>query len=235
MVPPGPAWETADFRGTSCLINSSHKSKRVPRADWYTPPFASLASSAVPPPLPCTIHSHWDSHTKCSNSGLGLWSSSEDSLSFSCDGTLIPPPGLEFRAAQTSPMEMASNDIKAEPEENAGDERRPLRKQNRARKCLRGASEFHSEVKELLVSVVTGSSEGFFRWWRASAVWACKHHFVCTRRANQKSRFLIFFFSMHPLQNNIPLLLLRGNESCCAIADINRPRFYFTLINMQID
>lgn len=58
---------------------------------------------------------------------------------------------------------MASNDIKGEPEENAGDERRPLRRQNRAQKCLRGASEFHSEVKELLVSVVTGSSEGFFR------------------------------------------------------------------------
>lgn len=58
---------------------------------------------------------------------------------------------------------MASNDIKGEPEENAGDERRPLRRQNRAQKCLRGASEFHGEVKELLVSVGTGSGEGFFR------------------------------------------------------------------------
>lgn len=54
--PQVPAWKTADLRGTSCLINSSHKCESFPRWDWYTPPFASLASRDI---RPCTSRVFW--------------------------------------------------------------------------------------------------------------------------------------------------------------------------------
>lgn len=49
------------------------------------------------------------------------WSSSEDSLSlFTCDVTLIPPPGTGVLGCLDNPMEIGSNDIKGE--ENVEDE-----------------------------------------------------------------------------------------------------------------
>lgn len=63
--PQVSAWKTADSRGTSRLINSRHKQECFPCTDWYTPPFASLASRDV---RPCERYGN--SGTTCSNTGL---------------------------------------------------------------------------------------------------------------------------------------------------------------------
>lgn len=60
MVPPGPTWETADLRGTSCLINSSHKSERVSTrrliyATVLPPSPAALFAPPANPPAPSTV------------------------------------------------------------------------------------------------------------------------------------------------------------------------------------
>lgn len=77
--PQVPAWKTADLRGTSCLINSSHKCERFPRWDWYTPPFASLASRDI---RPCTSRVFWKFRHNLLKHRIRLWYSSEDSLAF---------------------------------------------------------------------------------------------------------------------------------------------------------
>lgn len=77
--PQVPAWKTADLRGTSCLINSSHKCESFPRWDWYTPPFASLASRDI---RPCTSRVFWKFWHNLLKHRIRLWYSSEDSLAF---------------------------------------------------------------------------------------------------------------------------------------------------------
>lgn len=68
--PQVPVWETADLRGTSCLINSSCKWECLPCTDWYTPPFASLASRDIRPCISRAAELYGYSGTTCSNTGL---------------------------------------------------------------------------------------------------------------------------------------------------------------------
>lgn len=68
--PQVPAWKTADLRGTSWLINSSHKWECFPCTNWYTPPFASLASRDIRPCTSGAAECYGNSGTTCSNTGL---------------------------------------------------------------------------------------------------------------------------------------------------------------------
>lgn len=105
--PQVPAWKTADLGGTSCLINSSHKWGVLSNAQTdirhHSPPSCQQGCS------PLHIHSwraswkflffFFSSHNLLKH-GISLWSFAEDSLPFSCDGTLISRQEEEFRAAQ---------------------------------------------------------------------------------------------------------------------------------------
>ncbi len=93
--PQVPAWETADLRGTSCLINSSCKWERFPCTDWYTPSFASPASRDIRPCTPRAAERYGNSGTTCSNTGLVCDLSVRTVSLFMWQ--YLNPPRLEFR------------------------------------------------------------------------------------------------------------------------------------------
>lgn len=74
--PQVPAWKTADLRGKSCLINSSHKWECFPCSDWYIPPCAYVATRDLCPSRVLRKFSH-----NLLERRFSLWSFSEDSLS----------------------------------------------------------------------------------------------------------------------------------------------------------
>lgn len=139
MVPPGPAWKTAELRGTSCLINSSHKCEGFPRTDWYTPPFASFPSRAI---CPCTFRVLLKFTHNLLKHRIRLWSfqwGHSLSLFIWWYLNIPPPPGTGVLGCSDNPLEMGSNDIKGEPEENTEDEEHEKAKHSKemAENCLR--------------------------------------------------------------------------------------------------
>lgn len=93
--PQVPAWKTADLRGTSCLINSSRKRECFPCTDWYTPPFAFLASRDIRPCTSRAAERYGNSGTTCSNTGLVCDLSVRTVSLFMWQ--YLNPPRLEFR------------------------------------------------------------------------------------------------------------------------------------------
>lgn len=93
--PQVPAWKTADLRGTSCLINSRRKRECFPCTDWYTPPFASLASRDIRPCTSRVAKRYGNSGTTCSNTGLVCDLSVRTVSLFMWQ--YLNPPRLEFR------------------------------------------------------------------------------------------------------------------------------------------
>lgn len=88
---------------------------------WTDIQLASLASRSI---HPCTSYTESDGNSDPTKHRITLWYSTEDSFSFPVMVPSSLPLGLEFRPAQapSTPMEMGSNDIKGELEEDTGNE-----------------------------------------------------------------------------------------------------------------
>jgi len=150
--PQVPAWKTADLRGTSCLINSSHKQECFPCTDWYTPPFASLASRDV---RHCTSraaerYGNYGSKNLLKHR-ISLGSFSRRRSPFFMWQYLNPPPHppsqLRYRPFRHPWAPMT---LWVSPEEDAGDEGH-ARRQNLTRP--------HRDAWKLL--------RDFMLWWRS--------------------------------------------------------------------
>lgn len=115
--PQVSAWKTADLRGTSCLINSSHKWECFPCSDWYTT--ICLPCQQGYSPLHIRSHSVSEiSGTTCSNTGLVCDLSVRTVSLFMWQ--YLNPLQPEFRPLRHA-YRNGSNDIKGEPgEKRAG-------------------------------------------------------------------------------------------------------------------